>query len=356
LRLNGKNKFLEEASMQKKIMVIAGILAIAFLLIIGCEGERGVQGDPGTATCFGCHSDDNLEMVAIERQWQNSNHGIGETVFESGRSCSRCHTGQGFISVHSGDMDTIEVTENPSVIHCFVCHAPHTEGDFNVRVTGAVAMPMGGTFDGYGNASLCASCHQARSPNPPFSSADSIAIGSSRWGPHHSGQGDVFSGQHAYVFPGEDYDTTSPHNNASDGCLACHMAGPVGDIGGGHTFNVVFEEEGEETELTEGCNVDACHGGDLDDFSYEGLQDTVAARLERLRLLLVGADFIDPTTNLVNASRDDSLRVSMDEAGAIFNFLFIEDDRSHGVHNPDYALDVLDASIAFMGGRLLAER
>jgi hypothetical protein len=326
------------------------------LLMVGCQGERGVQGDPGTASCFGCHSDDNLEMIAIEQQWQNSNHGIGETVFESTRNCSRCHTGQGFISVHSGAGDTIEVTENPSVIHCFVCHAPHSDGNFNLRVSGPVNLPMGGTFDGYGPASLCASCHQARNPNPPFAVADSLTIRSMRWGPHHSMQADVFSGQHGYVFPGESYDNVSPHNNASNACIACHMAEPHGDIAGGHSFNLTYDDDGEEGYLTAGCNSNnACHT-DFEDFSYQGLQDTVASKLETLRLLLVGAGYLNGTTDLVNASSTAPLTVSMDDAGAIFNYLFIGHDRSLGVHNPDYALDILDASIAHMGGRLLANR
>jgi len=339
--------------MQKKLIVILGIMAIAAMSIIGCQGERGVQGDPGTASCFGCHDDDNLEMIAIERQWQNSNHGIGATVFEGGANCARCHTGQGFISVHAGDGDTIAVEDNPSTIHCFVCHAPHSDGNFNVRVIGAVDFPMGGTFDGYGPAATCASCHQARRPNPMFSDADSLTLRSSRWGPHHGEQSDLFFGTHAYVFPGVTYDTTSRHQDISNACIGCHMAGTVGDIGGGHTMNVSFEEDGEETELTTGCSVDGCHTDEDFDFSYHGVQDTVDARLERLRLLLVGADFLNPETNLVNASSTAPLTVTMDDAGAIFNFLFIEDDRSHGVHNPDYVLDILDASIAHMGGRLV---
>jgi hypothetical protein len=338
--------------MQKKAIVIFGMVVMTMFLIMGCEGERGLQGDPGTTTCFGCHDNDNLEMIAIERQWQNSNHGIGATVFESGQSCSRCHTGQGFISVHTGEGDTIAVDENPAVIHCFVCHAPHSDGNFNLRVTGAIDYPMGGTFDGFGYASTCAACHQARRPNPMYSDADSLKIGSARWGPHHSMQSDVFFGTHAYVFPGEDYDTTSSHNqNIQNACIGCHMAASFGDIAGGHSMNLTYIDEGEEGELTAGCTVTGCHDGEDDfTFDYNGVQDSVEALLETLRGLLL-EDSLITEDNLVNAGRTDTLAVPMDVAGAIFNFLFFEGDRSLGVHNPDYYFSALNASIDFMNSR-----
>ncbi len=338
--------------MIRKIITIAGLFAMAALLLSGCQGERGVKGDPGTTTCFGCHDNDNLAMIAIERQWQRSNHGIGATVFENGQSCARCHTAQGFISVHSGG-DTVAVEENPSVIHCFACHAPHDNGNFNLRVNGPVTYPMGGTFDGYGNASTCAACHQDRRPNPMYSyDADSLTITSSRWGPHHGVQSDVFIGTHAYIFPGETYDSTSAHNQlAREACINCHMAGPVGDLGGGHTMKVVFEEEGEETELTEGCTVTGCHDG-ADDFSfaYHGVQDSVLALLATLRSQLLAESLITEAGR-VNASTSAPLRVPMDVAGAIFNYYLFNEDRSEGVHNPDYYFDVLNTTIDFMNSR-----
>ena len=213
----------------------------------------------------------------------------------------------------------------------------------------------GGTFD-YGEANLCAHCHHARRPSPPFSTADSLTITSSRWGPHHSMQADVFAGINAYVLPGQTYDNTSPHNNAPNGCVTCHMAPPFGNEAGGHTWRMGYVFHDVPEDFVTGCNIEPCHGGDLDDFSYQGLQDTVASRIESLRLLLVGAGYINAETDLVNASSSSPLTISMDDAGAIFNYLLIGHDRSQGVHNPDYALDVLDASIAFMSARQFANR
>ncbi len=36
-----------------------------------------------------------------------------------------------------------------------------------------------------------------------------------------------------------------------------------------------------------------------------------------------------------------------DEAGALWNFLMVEEDRSHGIHNPQYARDLLQSSIDY---------
>ncbi len=332
--------------------VLTVLLGITILAIAGCSGERGLQGEPGTATCFGCHDDDNLQLVAIEQQWRNSAHAIGANIDRSTVPCARCHTGQGFLNM-IGAQDTVAV-DNPSSIHCFTCHAPHSDGNFGLRTSSPPVLEQGGTFD-YGSGNLCANCHQARLPNPPLTAADSITIRSSRWGPHHSVQGDIFAGLHAYEFAGEDYTETSPHNQlATNGCPTCHMATPRADDAGGHSTNMTYQGEEEAVDFTNGCNIEGCHNGDLEDFEYAGVQDSVEALLGTLRALLF-ADSLITEENLVDASSSAPLTIPTPTAGAIYNFLFFEDDRSFGVHNPNYVFDALNASITYMSAsRLLA--
>jgi hypothetical protein len=336
--------------MNKKFLAIAGLVAMAAFFMIGCQGDRGIQGEPGTTACFGCHDDDNLEFVAIQQQWSNSRHAIGANINRNTVPCARCHTGQGFLNM-IGAQDTVAV-ENPSAIHCFTCHAPHSDGNFGLRVDTPPVLEQGGDFD-FGPANLCAHCHQARKPNPPFSDADSLTIRSSRWGAHESMQADIFAGLHAYEFPGEDYDELSPHNQlATNGCIACHMAAPRADDAGGHSTNLTYMGDEEEIDFVVGCNVAGCHDGDLVDFSYGGVQDSVNALLESLRELLL-EDSLITEENLVNASSSNPLAVTMDVAGAIYNFRYFEADRSFGVHNPDYYFDALNASIEFMNSRMV---
>jgi hypothetical protein len=48
--------------------------------------------------------------------------------------------------------------------------------------------------------------------------------------------------------------------------------------------------------------------------------------------------------------------VTADSAGAVYNYKFVQEDKSHGIHNTDYAIQLLESSLDFMesqgGGRI----
>ncbi len=46
------------------------------------------------------------------------------------------------------------------------------------------------------------------------------------------------------------------------------------------------------------------------------------------------------------------VRTTVDKAGAIWNLLMAEDDRSHGVHNAKYTKALLQSAIDFLQGNL----
>lgn len=328
--------------MRVKIVVLLAVMALALILLAGCAGERGLKGDAGTAECILCHSDNTL-IVAIDGQWRNSVHATGGNFDRNTPPCSGCHTSEGFVAkLETGDPGT---PENPSAIGCFTCHEPHTNHDFNLRTMDPVALEMGGTFD-MGEGNLCANCHQARMPNPPLPGSGTITITSSRWGPHHGPQANVLSGMNAYVFPGESYRNSRHTAVVTNGCPMCHMAtpSPFSDLAGGHAWNMTYGSEGSEEELTTGCNIPECHNGDLPNFNYLGGQDSVEVLLGILRQGLID-DSLLTENDLVNAPSGSPLTIDVDVAGAIFNFLFFEADRSLGVHNTNYAIDALNASI-----------
>jgi hypothetical protein len=331
--------------MIKKVTFVFAVLSLALLLFIGCSGKRGLKGDPGTTECMQCHADNSV-IRAIDGQWRNSVHASGNNIDRNTPPCSRCHTGVGFIDyISTGTPDTIS---QPSAITCFACHEPHTNRNFNLRTMTPVALENGGIFDkGLGN--LCANCHMGRRPSPPFASSpdSTMRITSSRWGPHHAPQADVFSGQNAYVFPGATY-SNSPHTNlVTDGCPACHMADPVGNKAGGHTWNMTYSD-GEEVEFLTGCLQAGCHAGQTDfNFDHNNGQDSVSAKLLALETILADDSLIivaSDSTVTVNTP----LTITARRAGAIYNFLLFSADRSLGVHNTQYTLDALNASIAEM--------
>ena len=107
---------------------------------------------------------------------------------------------------------------------------------------------------------------------------------------------------------------------------------------GGHTFN--------PTVLA--CT--SCHG-ELEDFDYNGAQTEVAELLVELRDILLEKGVIvgdeEHGYHPVN-ERDNpgEATFSMVQAQAFFNWIGLEEDRSLGVHNPNYVNALLKNSIA----------
>ncbi len=340
-------------------LILAAVLfaGTSSLMFMGCQGDEGPEGPSGTADCFSCHTDQDTELiVAREQQYANSRHGIGETVFENSASCSFCHTSEGFLS--NLETGTKIVPENPSKIGCFTCHAPHTNKNFTLRTTAPVTFTyLGATYD-YGMSNICANCHQARVPNPTISTAPATTIiKSTRWGPHHGVQGDMIAGAAGYQFADFTYHN-SPHRavlHDADGCVACHMAAPVGDSAGGHSMSMV---DAEAADFVTGCNVADCHDGGIEQFDFfvedfdqdgdnEGVQTELAGLFDQLQAQLLALGYITADGN-VNASSDTPLELTADEAGALFNYQYVKEDRSWGIHNTRYAVDLLNSALAHL--------
>ncbi len=329
----------------RRMIFYAGMLAAMFL-IIGCEGDQGPAGTEGTATCVECHNDDT-RIVAISGQWGNSTHSTGGNFERNSSSCSQCHTSEGFVAY----LDTGEggEPENPSSIGCFTCHEPHTNYDFGLRISEAVVLDEGGATYDKGVSNLCANCHQSRVVSPAIPASGTMELTNKRWGPHHGPQSNILSGNAAYEFAGESYSTTHAHyvSDDSEGCVTCHMASPYGAQAGGHTMSVTYDYHGSERELIAGCEITGCHST-LDGFDYHDIQDSVVVLIEALRTALLNANVLD-TADINYANVPNTLTVN--EAGALYNFQLFREDRSSGIHNPGLALDALNASITAMGGR-----
>jgi hypothetical protein len=122
--------------------------------------------------------------------------------------------------------------------------------------------------------------------------------------------------------------SSSHYNMVGDTCVSCHVGEAYN-----HTFGAV-----------EATCVD-CHG---EDFDYSDSQAEVQALLDELLELLEAkgmyvrdADEGHPVVGFYPAA----------EAQALWNYIFISaEDSSLGIHNPSYTRDLLEASIAAMGG------
>jgi hypothetical protein len=311
----------------------------------GVDGEDGIDGQDGTATCVQCH--DNSELVETKiLQWGASIHATGGNYERNGTSCAPCHTSQGFKErILTGAMETEETIEDPSNINCYTCHLIHdtyTSADWELRSTAAVELWINGETIDFGTGNLCVECHQPRVATiPDVSNPDgTYEVTSGRWGPHHGPQSTVVTGK-AFYQVGSGY-TNSMHDQTPNGCIGCHMADAFGSQAGGHSFNITYEYHGSVEYNLLGC-VD-CHGSTDDaEAALEEFHPEFEALLEELAELLIAEGIYNPEgTSGTAVTGTYTNRV----AGAYWNFITLEEDRSMGVHNPKYTKKILENTIA----------
>jgi hypothetical protein len=231
-----------------------------------------------------------------------------------------------------------------------------------------------------GKGNLCSNCHQPRPYSwyaELFGTGTEMAITTSRFGPHHGPQSTMLTGQGGYEYAGETY-VSSAHLNAAQGCVTCHMATPAyADEAGGHTWWMEYDDHGTETLWVKGCGATGCH-----DVSTSALEDVLRDEAATERALIwddvdangeIGAvlDVMGgPDTGLLvdlkvllvqiavllgddSAVDDDLVMWPLDVAGAVYNYNFVREDLSRGLHNFKYATKLLTTSIAAIEAYIL---
>ncbi len=348
--------------------LVVALIAVLALWLVGCERE--ITGNVETADtvsdqCFGCH---NGQMDAMQGEWANSVHASGANVDYTSRpapfDCTKCHNQEGFIDqVSTGTVNP--PYENAKGIGCFACHNPHETGSFELRTVEAVTLPSGDIFD-HGLGNLCVQCHQARRTADTIT--DDFQITSSHWGPHHGNQSDVLQGVNGYEnLPGFSGAQSHHRSVVENACVGCHMANEQIHDGyevGGHSFNML---EPDGSSLAPTCLNASCHGGGSLEFAdpttehpfdftlvtgaidhdhdgiVEGYQTEMMGLADSLKTLLVVQGILDGDGHPVRGTYADGRL-----AGAAWNYIVFEEDRSHGIHNFGYTRALLQASIDFV--------
>ena len=308
--------------------------------------------------CFDCHNDQNTILIAAHQQWANSLHASGHNTDRNESPCSGCHTREGFVAIAQGGIPGDY--PNATMIHCFTCHAPHTNslgglsgGGFALRIEDPQTLRDGFTFD-IGAGNICAACHNALEDVNTFvrTANDTVTFPRhTHWGPHHSVQADNFFGSNGYEYTGFAYEQTNHKSAVTDGCLQCHYVVTQNFVVGGHSFNMkgtISTHDGDE----EVVNQDAClpchnlDGADVDGFDHNGRQTEITALSDSLETILENAGLLANQHNVPNVV------TSSDSAGAVWNWLMVHEDRSVGVHNFKWMRSLLKSSIMFMEGDL----
>lgn len=299
--------------------------------------------------CAACHDDDHYHIYPT--QWKVSKHANPDAEYTRS-SCAPCHNGKGFIQfVEGGKVGLEENVDANYDIACATCHDPHDATNVNQLRTLQSTLGNGEEVTQGGKGTLCMNCHKSRRNGPEYVDEylDNL---SSHYGPHHGPQADVL---HATNYAWADVEMpSSPHlQDTEDACVTCHMyeGSESGHevTAGMHSFAMVDQEGNDNVESCEPChgnigesftdkkyyiNGDADHDGNG---VAEGLQLEVYGLLDTLALILQPYGEADVVVN------DSS--ITYIEAAAAYNYMIIEEDRSLGIHNPKFAVALLQTSI-----------
>ncbi|MFA5297507.1 MAG: hypothetical protein WC389_04790 [Lutibacter sp.] len=307
--------------------------------IAGIDGVDGVDGADGVGVqeCVACHSDGHRD--AIYDQYAMSNHATGSSWYYAGTraDCAQCHSNQGYIEFQ----ETGEVKagfKNPEPISCTGCHKEHRSFDFAndgndyaLRTLEPVTLVTDPTYainsknssDLLGYSNTCVNCHQPREAAPTPDVNGNAKIGS-HWGPHHGPQGTMLEGLGGALiagtagYPGVG---TANHKKGSS-CVTCHMGTPATAEDGGHTWN----------PSTTACV--KCHT--TVPTSVAGLDASRATLLA----LLQAKGVADANGNIIEGGTYPIKVVQ-----AAWNYLYVKEDRSNGIHNPIYTKALIQNSI-----------
>jgi hypothetical protein len=355
------------------LLLVGAVLILPVLAFASPVPEAG--GAFFDASCASCHgATPEHPVLGAKLGYDTSGHrNNANSYYANGNGCQVCHTNEGFIEyVNTGKVDPDAYVAYPSQPNCVTCHTMHETWDFSLRTMKPVKLADGSTFD-IGEGNLCANCHQARRGVDSQVEAKEARTVSSHWGAHHGPQSDVLNGTNAYEYRGKRY-SNSPHRDViNDGCVSCHMSLPEGRYSfspelGGHSFNIAGEvHEAGKINLA-AC--DSCHEGigqvrgeevfDLKakaDYDRDGTVEVAQLEVQGLLDALVnknGTGYLqntDPPMFQRDAeatfhdlgkwagSRNGSWTEA--EIGALWNYKLIVEDRSLGVHNLTYTVQVL---------------
>lgn len=314
---------------------------------VGPQGPVGPQGE-GTQNCVMCHGSSQL-ITAKQYQWEHSVHATGGNNNRNQTTCAICHTSQGFRErIAAGTDVTAAAIEDPLPINCYTCHQIHTtytDADWALTQSQPVTVWVGGQTLDFGKANLCISCHQSRKYTPALpdpATGGTVNIQTTRYGPHYGPQGVMLPGLNGYEVAGPVAYENSAHtlllaNNTQNACITCHMGYNSSANSGGHTFRSISEEGVLNTAACVACHPVAADLTAL----VDDRQAQIDAKLAELEALLVAR-------GLYNHDIEQNVKGDYEghEAGALFNYKFVKEDRSRGIHNFKYANALLANSIA----------
>jgi len=342
--------------------VLADEPATARLANIQCENCHGPQDSlahelPHKAdssrislsagVCGSCHGEPPRH--GRYQQWEESGHANYELAVSEGwddgvRSCSICHTANGFLYWgENGGWDTNDssvpsnLVSDAGKLHpitCVVCHDPHAVGtvsgeanDAPLRIEGDTP-PLGGGFEvmKVGKGAICMVCHNGRRG---LRNDETWKDTTDRDRATHLGpQSDVLVSQNAYFV---ETGWREPHSLIADTCVTCHLelTPPPEDLsyqlgGTNHSFAA-------KPTICKQCHGDftADNLVNLVDTALEGLDEYIPYLLAQEIDYQVGlqGNWVQLDGYSADGEGQPSLSVTITETGSIDSIELVE---SHG--------------------------
>lgn len=328
--------------------------------------------------CGACH--DSMTHHVKNFEWGQSLHGMGLQVNRSGNtdgSCGICHSAKGFVDFRDPGFRLTDSTKTNFVrgtynegITCAACHDPHSTGmgAYQLRDIPNFTLATGQTITRGGDGIVCMNCHHDR-----YEAEARVKANNST---HHSTQADMLFGTNAIQY-GMSMPSSRHWDVCEDTCVTCHMqetptnlvASAVNKVGG-HTFKITWN--GITTNILTGAVAPSptgavyltsacapCHQG-ITNFNFggedydqngtvDGVQQEISSMLNQLALLLppVGQPVVSNSLIFIASATNSA---AMSKKKAAYNYWFVAEDRSLGVHNPKYAAAILRASIDDLKG------
>ena len=307
---------------------------------IGKSYEAGI--------CAVCHDAPTHHVYYPE--WESSGH-AKEEVHMNSSSCAECHTGKGFVIQNIRGEASEAPYDDGIAITCQACHDPHSvDNEHQLRKVANVTLNDETTVVSEGGkGKLCMNCHISRRNAEEY-----VTEYHSNYGPHYSNQTDMYIGANAIEF-GLSMPRTGHIKAIENSCVTCHMNEPdeahldslhIAKVGR-HSFRMVYTTGIDTIYNVKTCK--NCHGSDVAKFddikaaadydgdgTVEGAVSEIAGLMEQLGMILppIGEPEVDVA--------DDYTPVQLKSA---YNYEFVAEDGSHGIHNTSYAVAILKAAI-----------
>ena len=293
----------------------------------------------------------------------------GNFAAADGFGCNGCHSGYGFVNRFDPASDLRDenleplITGNPQIT-CATCHDPHSDENHHQLRTVADVTLRDGTVVTFGDeGKFCMNCHKARENAEEYVAVEGRSVFR---GPHHGPQSDMMAGVNAITF-GRTLPNSTHKDVLEDACVSCHMydtpeeGEPGHNLLGGHSWNMSVAQivEGDTVEINNVAVCRNCHEPDMETFAdrkprkdydgdgqIEGAQEEVHGLLEQLAMALppIGEPEIAYNSDFTLLQRK-----------ALYNYLFVEEDQSFGIHNFQFTVNLLMLSRDVLSYGLLSE-